>query len=145
MGKIEDNKSVSIRGFASQTNAVTPASGRLVLMVDAHDHLTIGYLIEAIGLSRILIDVIDVAMSRVIKLQSILVFELPKNNRATYSVEPKHGSKVVGRVVVFEGVCSKTELGESCAKEKSREKHVDSECGCINQYTQEHKKSKKEG
>ena len=78
-------------------------------------------------------------MSRVIKLKSTLVFELPNDNEATYCVEAKHRSEVICRVVIFEGICSKTELGESCAKEKSREKHVQSECGCINQYTQEHK------
>lgn len=45
--------------------------------------------------------------------------ERPNDRSATYSIEAEHRSEVICRVVIFEGICSKTELGESCAKKDS--------------------------
>ena len=37
-------------------------------------------------------------------------------NGGTYGIEPEHGSKAVRRVIIFDVICSKTELSESSAK-----------------------------
>ena len=45
--------------------------------------------------------------------------ELSKMFGDTYGIEAEHRSKVVRRVIIFDVICTKTELSESSAKKES--------------------------
>lgn len=60
MGKVEDNQPMVVLGFARDANAITSSPGSDVGMIDTHGHHTVVYGEETLGLSSILINVVDI-------------------------------------------------------------------------------------
>lgn len=61
MGKVEDNQPMIVLGFARNTNAITTSPGSDVRVIDTHRDHTIIYTEKTLGLSSILINVVDIS------------------------------------------------------------------------------------
>jgi len=97
MGKVEDNQSMVVLGFARNTNAITSSPGSDVRVIDTHGHHTVVYSEETLGLSSILVNVVDISACWV----SLLLFhqyQIWRRNRGktwTHRIEAEHIGKVV--------------------------------------------------
>lgn len=68
MGEIEDDQAVGVLGLACQTDTVAPSSRSDVDVIDAPGHLAVADVVQILGVGRRSINIVDIAMSRVIEL-----------------------------------------------------------------------------
>jgi hypothetical protein len=61
MGKVKDNQPMVVLGFARNTNAITSTPGSDVRVINPHGNHTVVYIEETLGLSSILINVVDIS------------------------------------------------------------------------------------
>lgn len=59
---------MGILSFTCQADTVAPSARSNVRMVDTKCHLTIGNMKQRLGLGSCLVDVIDIAVSRIVEL-----------------------------------------------------------------------------